>query len=117
MQRFWEKVEKTENCWNWIAADRGTGYGCFKYKGKVIDAHRMVWFLTYGYFPKELVCHKCDNRKCVRPDHLFKGTHRDNLLDAVKKGRITLSHLKKYLDIQKSKTHCKQGHKFDKENT
>lgn len=89
MKRFWDKVEKTETCWNWIGADRGNGYGCVKFKGKVWDAHRMSWFLTFGEIPKEMyVCHHCDNRKCVRPDHLFLGSPRMNVIDALNKGRI-----------------------------
>lgn len=91
MKRFWDKVQKTDGCWNWKAGIRSlkTGYGCFKYKGKVIDTHRFVWFLTYGEIPKgKLIYHTCDNRLCVNPTHLFLGSYRDNLLDAIKKKRF-----------------------------
>ena len=88
MKRFWDKVEKTEVCWNWKAGGRGKGYGAIKYKGKKYDAHRFVWFLTYKKWPKQWILHKCDNPKCVRPDHLFEGTPRDNWVDAVRKNRI-----------------------------
>lgn len=87
MKRFWNKVEKTDYCWFWIASGRGNGYGCFKYKGKLIDAHRMVWFLIYGYFPKQFVLHHCDNRKCVNPKHLYEGTQKQNVLDAINRNR------------------------------
>jgi len=90
-ERFWSKVNigNKNDCWEWTAGTRGkkTGYGCFKYNGKVTDSHRMSWFITHGYFPENLVCHKCDNRLCCNPNHLFEGTYSDNMKDCVKKGR------------------------------
>jgi hypothetical protein len=94
--RFWKKVDKEKSnifyngtrCWEWIAGTRGdTGYGCIKYNGKVIDSHRMSWFITYGYFPSNLVCHHCDNRLCCNPEHLFTGSYSDNRRDCISKGR------------------------------
>ena len=87
MQRFWDKVEKTDGCWNWTASGRGKGYGSFKYKGKTHDSHRFVWFLIHGEFSKKCVLHICDNRKCVKPDHLFEGTQQENVIDMMRKGR------------------------------
>ncbi len=95
MQRFWNKVDKTDGCWNWKAGlrSKSTGYGAFKFNKKIVDAHRMSWFLTYGYFPKNLVCHKCDNRLCVNPTHLYEGTFRDNAKDMwLRGGRIPTPH-------------------------
>src|SRR2546426_177512 len=70
-ERFWSKVNKTENCWNWIANSRGSnGYGGFWYEGKNLFAHRFSYELHYGKIPENMkVLHICDNPKCVRPDH------------------------------------------------
>lgn len=90
MKRFFEKVVKTDTCWNWTAAIRGkSGYGCMKYQGRVIDAHRISWMLHKGDIPKDkLVCHTCDNRKCVNPEHLFLGSYKDNMQDCISKNRF-----------------------------
>ena len=90
MKRFWDKVEKTDKCWNWKAGIRGeNGYGCFKVNGKNENSHRVSWRITFGEIPEGLlVCHHCDNRLCVRPEHLFLGTYKDNMQDCSLKGRI-----------------------------
>lgn len=92
MERFFEKVVKTDTCWKWIAGSRGkTGYGAFKINGKVIDAHRISYELHNGLIPDGMhVCHTCDNRKCVNPNHLFLGSPKDNWRDGFYKGRIKL---------------------------
>ena len=92
-ERFWEKVNKTHGCWNWTAGDNGEGYGTIRAKndsGKRIMAlaHRLSWEFHHGVIPEGLlVLHHCDNPSCVRPDHLFLGTKKDNAVDRDSKGR------------------------------
>ena len=88
MKRFWSKVHKGLHCWEWQAAKRDDGYGCIKIAGKSVQAHRQSYTLTNGPIPDGmLVLHKCDNRMCCNPDHLFLGTHQDNTDDMIAKGR------------------------------
>lgn len=89
-QRFWNKVNKQtiDGCWEWIGCKDRLGYGRLMYWGTLTLAHRFSWELHNKKIPKGLnVLHKCDNRKCVNPEHLWLGTHRDNMEDMVKKGR------------------------------
>lgn len=87
--RFWQRVEKTDGCWLWTGICSHSGYGQTKYEnGKFVSAHRLAYVLTFGPISDGLfVCHRCDNPKCVRPDHLFLGTHQDNMRDSAIKGR------------------------------
>lgn len=91
-ERFWAKVQKSEACWVWrgtIDARTG-GYGRFRPDGhgRQVRAHRVSWELANGPIPEGMhVLHRCDNPPCVRPDHLFLGTNRDNIADRVAKGR------------------------------
>lgn len=92
--RFWTKVAITANpekCWEWQASCYRDGYGqvaFYKRHPKNMAAHRVAWELTHSYIPDGLwVLHKCDNRKCVNPNHLFLGTREDNEQDKMQKGR------------------------------
>ncbi|MDO8671246.1 MAG: HNH endonuclease [Dehalococcoidia bacterium] len=89
--RFWAKVEKGEGCWTWKGTCDRRGYGRI-YVGsrprRSTRAPRVSWELHFGpILDGMFVCHHCDTPSCVRPDHLFLGTARDNARDMVTKGR------------------------------
>lgn len=89
-ERFWGKVDKRgpDDCWEWGACGNSNGYGLLKVDGRMALVHRFSWTLAYGPIPEGLcVLHKCDNRACCNPAHLFLGTHRDNMRDRDRKGR------------------------------
>ena len=88
-KRFWSKVHVglPEECWEW-QANTGRGYGMFWFGKTPIVAHRASWMMLRGPIPEGMnVLHKCDNRKCVNPNHLFIGTQSDNVQDMLQKGR------------------------------
>lgn len=107
--RFLRKVDvqAPDECWPWISGMfKQEGYGAFYYKGKNHGAHRvsLAWKLNLEPEDIEIACHTCDNRKCVNPNHLFNGTHSDNMKDMVAKGRHAKPSVKK--------SECIRGHRF-----
>ena len=89
-ERFWPKVNKTENCWLWTANKNNQGYGLIRLGGtaRKVLAHRVSWEFANGPIPSNMcVLHACDTPLCVNPSHLFLGTLADNMADKESKGR------------------------------
>jgi hypothetical protein len=87
-ERFRSNVDARgrEECWEWRGTKNGAGYGCFYTGGKVYMAHRMAYMIEIGDIEDDLlICHTCDNKSCVNPNHLWKGTRSENAQDCSSK--------------------------------
>lgn len=115
-QAFYLKLKQncavdSNGCWIWQRSMRTDGYGQVRVLGKVMSTHRAMWYAIHDkLFTKASgiqICHTCDVRACLNPEHLWKGTHKENIDDRDRKGRNYWS----------ARTHCNYGHEFTPENT
>jgi HNH endonuclease len=105
-QSIERKSRKSQHkgCWLWGSYCQSSGYGQIRIEGKRILAHRLSWILHFGDIPEGLlVCHTCDVRRCVNPEHLYLGTQKENMQDCLKKGR-THGQTKGYAFTRKPRT-------------
>lgn len=101
-------------CREWHGARNPDGYGNIFRDGRQLNVHRWVWILANGPIAKGLcVCHRCDNPACYRLDHLFLGTHSENMRDMAAKGRMNQPDPRLFQRV----TACHRGHEFTPENT
>lgn len=107
LMRFLVKVDMTGSCWNWKAAMHPQGYGKFADNGKPDRTHRVSWKLFNGPISGGAwVLHKCDNRRCVNPDHLYLGDRQQNINDMMARNRHRSVRI----------TTCPKGHPYEGEN-
>lgn len=105
-EAFWSKVDVRgpDECWLWTGSKSTKGYG--RWQGRAANRWALENRLGRPLANKEFACHSCDNPPCVNPNHLWPGTHKQNMQDMAAKRRSYGQRL----------THCKRGHPFDDEN-
>ncbi len=106
IERFWSKVSKSDECWEWTGSRSNQGYGRFGVKRIPQQAHRISYEIAFGPFDAKLcICHKCDNPP------LFLGSHQENTRDAIRKGRMDFSWTRKLSesDIKKIRELIERG--------
>ena len=116
------RLNEQTGCLEWIAGRNQQGYGGLEYHGKWWQAHRLAWSALKGEIPAGLcVLHRCDNPRCVNVDHLFLGTHLDNVNDCISKGRRTVLIGEQRPSAKLSASEVKiiraRHHRFDRSNS
>lgn len=85
--KFMNHVIVDNGCFNWKGAKDTGGYGSIRFRSKLYKAPRVAYYIYHGKWPEFNICHTCDNRECVRKDHLYDGTMKQNMKDKSDRGR------------------------------
>lgn len=103
----------------WVKPRRRSGYAWFRLRGVAVRAHRLAWMAFHGEIPVGMyVCHRCNNKACLNPSHLYLGTHRQNIADAGRDGLLSHPHQPQGPTRENAqKTACVHGHPFNAANT
>lgn len=83
---FWNKVRKSDSCWEWIGQLNHAGYGMFRKGNKLARAHRISFSMSNQLSDSDIILHSCNNRKCVNPKHLRIGSQKENFHDSILAG-------------------------------
>lgn len=114
-ERFWRHVLLSDGCWEWSGALHERGYGVIndgRRPARAMRAHRLSFEIHRGPIPDGLlVCHRCNNKRCVRPDHLYLATNAENVRHAFRDG------LNPSQERAKARASCKHGHAYTPANT
>ncbi|QMP84155.1 HNH endonuclease [Streptomyces phage Coruscant] len=103
INRFWSKVNKTSGCWNWKGSVSGS-YGRFRLGSNMLYAHRLSFILNGGTIgDDQMICHTCDNTKCVNPAHLYAGSQKDNMQDKANRDRGTSLFTNSQVEIMRTR--------------
>lgn len=91
IQKYWQRVQKTDTCWWWIGTkypnNAGTFYGCIRWGSNYIPVTHVAWYLVTGMWPKNQINHYCHNPLCINPEHIYDGTQSENMKDMYDAGR------------------------------
>ncbi len=100
--RFWMRVSETGSCWVWTGARNKDGYGYLRDGESTVLAHRFAWASLNGPIPDGgQILHHCDNPPCCNPEHLYVGTHADNMRDMANRGRAATGKTSRYRGVSK----------------
>lgn len=108
--RLISNIKINDKCWEWQGNLGKNGYGKIRNNLEHWSTHRLSYFIFKGEIPDDiLVCHTCDNKKCINPDHLYLGTHKDNAQDALKKGLLKSTSGSKWSESTREKMKSRPG--------